>query len=425
MSLWIPSFKKAEELWADFTRVAVSEPTARRQTEEAGAAYVAVQTAEVERIEKELPASPEGPEKQLLSVDGCMVPLLHGEWAEVKTAAIGVIGKPVLEQGELVVHTKDLTYFSRLADSDTFGRLALVETHRRGVEKAGTVAAVADGAEWEQGFFDLHRPDAERILDFTHAKDYVKGMGEAVLGKETAAAQEWLTGMLHRLKHDGPSWVLADLETLTQAHPDLKILADNLAYLKKREKHMQYPSYQAQGLPIGSGAVESSHTVVVEARLKGAGMHWARPHVDPMLALRNAACSDRWDEAWSQIADQLRHEETQRRFLRQEKHRAAKAAALKDAQGALLPPAPLAVLATPPATNVPALAIPASLLTNLAAGERQTSPEPMVAAVIPQACVERDGEKAPYRPPADHPWRRPFLGRPKWLSSGSSPPAKL
>ena len=97
MSLWIPSFKKAEELWADFTRVAVSEPTARRQTEEAGAAYVAVQTVEVERIEKELPASPEGPEKQLLSVDGCMVPLVQGEWAEVKTAAIGVIEKPVLE----------------------------------------------------------------------------------------------------------------------------------------------------------------------------------------------------------------------------------------------------------------------------------------------------------------------------------------
>ena len=26
---------------------------------------------------------------------------------------------------------------------------------------------------------------------------------------------------------------------------------------------------------------------MVEARLKGAGMHWRRTHVDPMLALRN------------------------------------------------------------------------------------------------------------------------------------------
>ncbi len=36
---------------------------------------------------------------------------------------------------------------------------------------------------------------------------------------------------------------------------------------------------------------------VVEALLKGSGMHWARPHVDPMLALRNIASNDRWDEA--------------------------------------------------------------------------------------------------------------------------------
>ena len=27
-------------------------------------------------------------------------------------------------------------------------------------------------------------------------------------------------------------------------------------------------------------------------------MHWARSHVDPMLALRNIVCNDRWEEAW-------------------------------------------------------------------------------------------------------------------------------
>jgi hypothetical protein len=37
----------------------------------------------VERIEKEQPEAAAGPEKQLLSVDGAMVPLVGGEWAEV------------------------------------------------------------------------------------------------------------------------------------------------------------------------------------------------------------------------------------------------------------------------------------------------------------------------------------------------------
>ena len=57
----------------------------RRRTEQAGAAYVAVQTAQVEELERTLPAPPQAPAVQLLSVDGAMVPLVQGEWAEVKT----------------------------------------------------------------------------------------------------------------------------------------------------------------------------------------------------------------------------------------------------------------------------------------------------------------------------------------------------
>lgn len=43
------------------------------------AAYVAVQTAEVEQLERRLPPAPEGPAVQLMSVDGAYVPLVHKE----------------------------------------------------------------------------------------------------------------------------------------------------------------------------------------------------------------------------------------------------------------------------------------------------------------------------------------------------------
>ena len=52
--------------------------------------------------------------------------------------------------------------------------------------------------------------------------------------------------------------------------------------------------------------VESANKVVVEARLKGAGMHWSRLSVNPLLALRNAVCNDRWAEAWQQSAEHIR-----------------------------------------------------------------------------------------------------------------------
>jgi hypothetical protein len=82
---------------------------------------------------------------------------------------------------------------------------------------------------------------------------------------------KWLAGVLHRLKHQGPARVLNHLAWLAARSPS-PTLRENLAYVQKREAHLQYPTYQAAGWPSGSGSVESANTVVVEARLKGAGM---------------------------------------------------------------------------------------------------------------------------------------------------------
>jgi hypothetical protein len=82
--------------------------------------------------------------------------------------------------------------------------------------------------------------------------------------------------------------------------------------LEKRAKQMDYPRFQAEGWPIGSGIVESGNKLVVEARLKGAGMHCAGAHVDAMLALRNVICSDRWKEEWPKVASQLRWQKRQK-----------------------------------------------------------------------------------------------------------------
>jgi hypothetical protein len=109
---------------------------------------------------------------QLLSSDGAMVPLVGGVWAEAKTVVIGHVKSkqtPGKQRPEQRVETVTLSYFSRLTDCETFGRLATVETERRGVGLAKEVGAVQDRAEWIQGFVDLHRPDALRILDFAHA----------------------------------------------------------------------------------------------------------------------------------------------------------------------------------------------------------------------------------------------------------------
>jgi hypothetical protein len=312
LASWMP-FDKAAELFEAFMEIEVSKSVSQRYTEEAGAAYEGMQGKEVESLERETPEAPAGADKLQVSADGAMVPLVHGQWAEVRTVVIGEVQPMVEERGEKVVHTRHLSYFSRKVSAEEFTRLALVEIQRRGVENAKQVGAIMDGAEWEQGFIDYHRPDAVRILDFPHAGEHISPIGEFLWGEGTPEMKVWVEERLHQLKHEGPSSLLAELCDLQKEHPDEKTVVSNLAYLEKRESQMQYPQFQAQGWPIGSGIVESGNKLVVEVRLKGSGMHWAEGHVNPMLAMRNILCSDRWKEEWPKIATQLRQQAARKR----------------------------------------------------------------------------------------------------------------
>ncbi len=316
-------FEQAKADLAFFWKVELDETTVRRYTQAVGAAYVAEQAADLERLERERPPAPVGPAVQYLSADGAMVPLVGGEWAEVKTLAIGAVQVRSGADGLPEAHTTDLSYFSRLTDAETFTRQAYVETYRRGTETANVVCAVQDGAEWEQGLVNVLRADAVRILDFPHAVEHLTTAAEPVFGKATPELRAWLDAQAHTLKHatDGARQVLTVLAKLpVQRAVDPAAAADarerTVTYFTKRLAQVQYAAFQAAGYPIGSGSTESANKVVVEARLKGSGMHWARAHVDPLVALRTIACADRWHEAWPRITARLRTVADQRRRAR-------------------------------------------------------------------------------------------------------------
>ncbi len=69
----------------------MSKATAHRATLASGEAALAVCEREEERLKQQAPQAPAGAEKQAMSGDGAMVHLVGGEWAEVKTLAIGEV----------------------------------------------------------------------------------------------------------------------------------------------------------------------------------------------------------------------------------------------------------------------------------------------------------------------------------------------
>src|SRR5215472_872159 len=90
LATWMP-FEPAQELLQELTGMQVSKATARRATLSAGTAALAVGEAEVERLKRELPEAPVGADKQVMSADGAFVPLVGGQWAEVKTLVLGEV----------------------------------------------------------------------------------------------------------------------------------------------------------------------------------------------------------------------------------------------------------------------------------------------------------------------------------------------
>jgi hypothetical protein len=302
--------------------------------------------------------------------------LVHGEWAEVKTLAIGVVGTRRARDGQEVPCAREVSYLSRLVAADRFIDLAQLETWRRGTRRAGVVCAVADGAPWIQRVWDWRCPQAVRILDFPHAAEHLSTAAHAAFGAGTAAVSEWLGTQLHDLKHNDPDTVLAALRALveqTVAPAAQATCREVLGYLEARRPQLAYAAFQAQGYPIGSGMVESANKLVVEARLKGAGMHWARPNVNPMVALRATACSDRWAAHWPLIWAELRRRNAARRCCR---HQARQPSSRPE------PPAP----------------------------------SPHAVKPTPMEQMEHKGLVEHGRPTADHPWRKPALGRRRSLT---------
>ena len=292
-------FAAASRLFETWTGIKLGSSTTRRQTLAAGEALVAAETAAAEWVLRDSPEpTAAGVEHQQLSIDGALVPLI-GEWAEVKTLAVGT----VTERSGGEPKATDLSYFSRLCDHRTFTRLATVETHRRATELARQVTVVVDGAEWLQDFADIQCPQATRIIDWTHSSEYVAAAARALFGEPDALAA-WRQAQLHELWEGDPELVLTELcERLTALSPNSEaaaVVSGSILYLARRLEQLQYARFRAEGRPTGSGCVESANKLIVEARLKGAGMHWRRENVNPMLALRNTYCSaNRWSGGWA------------------------------------------------------------------------------------------------------------------------------
>ena len=67
-------------------------------------------------------------------------------------------------------------------------------------------------------------------------------------------------------------------------------------YLINNIDKVNYPEYKEKGYFVGSGAIESANKVVVQRRLKQAGMRWSVFGAQALLSLRAKVESNLWEK---------------------------------------------------------------------------------------------------------------------------------
>ncbi len=301
------SYGEAHEELSLLWKVQISRSSLRQVTLRHGRV-----AEKVGKLEAEAPPATAQPEQLVMGTDGAMVQLTTGEWREVKTVSFGEF-RPVWDdkQRKVVTRTENISYFSRVETANEFSRSALVEWHRRGGENAQRVVAVQDGALWIQAFIDYHCPQAVRVIDFAHAQAYVASVGRAIHGPETEAFRQWYARMSKQLGRQPPQRTVNELRLLQRqhsGHPEGAAIELAIRYLERRLPMIDYPHFRQQQIPIGSGNVESGHKVVMQRRMKQAGMRWAEGSLNPMLALRMALCNGTWQTSWQAIVARVRQE---------------------------------------------------------------------------------------------------------------------
>lgn len=311
-------FGEAKEEMELMWGVQISQSSIRQITLRNGEIADELIQEEVVQLEKEAPEPTAQPTQLVMSADGALVRITNGEWREVKTVAFGEFESQWDEQqNQVTTRTSNLSYFSRVEDSDTFTQSALYEWHRRGGDHAQRVVAVNDGAIWIQSFIDYHCPKAIRVIDFAHAKAYLATIGRAIHGAETPQFKQWYTRVCKQLGQKPPQRTLTELRFLqsqNQTHPEIDDIERAIRYLEKRQYMIDYPHFRKAQVPIGSGIVESGHKVVMQRRMKQAGMRWAEDNLNPMLALRMSICNKTWHSNWQAIQHHARQKKRKQRL---------------------------------------------------------------------------------------------------------------
>jgi hypothetical protein len=148
-----------------------------------------------------------------------------------------------------------------------------------GLREAKAVYYFSDGGAYLWNLYEYRfEAVAEGTLDYYHAMEHL-GTVAAELIPEKAARDAWLEAERKRIRKEGGAQLAGTLAEMLKgvelSAEGRKVAEREINYFDKHRGHMDYGKRRREGVPIGSGAVESL-CGQFQDRLKRRGQFWSR-----------------------------------------------------------------------------------------------------------------------------------------------------
>jgi len=282
----------------------VSSSSIWRQTEKYGhqmETHVAYQQAQVSVERIQLPdAKYDHDNRKGVSMDGGFVNIRDHGWREMKVGTVFDVEtrlerNPQTRELHEMAHGVNVHYTAVLGTKDDFKPALWALAVQQDLPTARHRSVVADGALWIWDVAEDVCPDGQQVVDWYHAVEHLYKVAVALYPNESDfdKRNRWFKIYKKQLYMGQIDKIISVLHKR-----DVPQLA---TYFERHKRRMQYLQFREDGLPIGSGTVESG-VKQFKQRLCGTGMRWKLDQAKRMILLRAIVLGHQFDDLWAKVA---------------------------------------------------------------------------------------------------------------------------
>jgi hypothetical protein len=184
-------------------------------------------------------------------------------------------------------------YISYVGSVTEFKKHLLACSLRNGYGRFKETVILSDGATWIRNRVSEIFPDAQQILDFYHLSENVYTFAKTLFNMDESKYMPWAKNICARLKASQYKLVLLELEPYKDKNPN-GCPVNLYGYITNNRGNIDYAAYLEKGYFIGNGSIESGNKIILQDRLKRAGMRWNTMTAQAMLTLKTKTESNVW-----------------------------------------------------------------------------------------------------------------------------------